>query len=57
MSRFLDQLQRWTTFLRNHGDRIAAMDLFVVPTITMRVLYGFFVIELGRQAQLFELTS
>jgi hypothetical protein len=25
--------QRWGTFLRNHLPQIAAMDLFVVPTI------------------------
>ena len=25
--------QRWSTFLRNHSPQIAAMDLFVVPTI------------------------
>ena len=28
-------------FLRNHADGIAAMDLFVVPTISFRLLYGF----------------
>src|ERR1700738_2903895 len=26
--------QGWRTFLRNHADGIAAMDLFVVPTIS-----------------------
>jgi hypothetical protein len=26
--------QRWLTFLRNHSTQIAAMDLFVVPSIT-----------------------
>jgi hypothetical protein len=25
--------QGWRTFLRNHADGIAAMDLFVVPTL------------------------
>jgi hypothetical protein len=25
--------QGWNTFLRNHADGVAAMDLFVVPTI------------------------
>ena len=29
-----------TTFLHNHADGIAAMDLFVVPTISFRLLYG-----------------
>ena len=30
--------QGWKTFLRNHADGIAAMDLFVVPTISCRLL-------------------
>src|ERR1700761_119762 len=29
--------QGWKTFLRNHADGIAAMDLFVVPTISFRL--------------------
>ena len=32
--------QGWRTFIRNHADGIAAMDLFVVPTISFRLLYG-----------------
>jgi hypothetical protein len=28
------------TFLRNHADGVAAMDMFVVPTISFRLLYG-----------------
>src|SRR5512143_576429 len=28
--------QGWKTFLRNHADGIAAMDLFVVPTVSFR---------------------
>src|SRR5262249_44048399 len=31
--------QRWSTFLRNHALHIAAMDLFVVPTIGFNLLY------------------
>src|SRR6202048_2683539 len=31
--------QGWKTFLNNHADGIAAMDLFVVPTISFRLLY------------------
>ena len=31
--------QGWKTFLRNHADGIAAMDLFVVPTVSFRLLY------------------
>ena len=37
--------QSWHTFLKNHRHVIAAMDLFVVPTITFRLVYGFFVIH------------
>ena len=43
-----DRVKRWVAFLRNHKDDIAAMDLFTVPTASLRVLYGFFVIEHGR---------
>ena len=32
--------QGWHTFLRNHADGIAAVDLFVVPTIGFRLLFG-----------------
>ena len=44
-----DQVTRWVAFLRNHKDDIAAMDLFTVPTASLRMLYGFFVIEHGRR--------
>ena len=30
--------QGWKTFLRNHTDGIASMDLFVVPTISFQLL-------------------
>jgi hypothetical protein len=32
--------QGWRTFLRNHAPDIAAMDLFVVPTIGFDLLYA-----------------
>ena len=44
-----DQVKRWIAFLRNHKEEIAAMDLFTVPTASLRLLYGFFVIEHGRR--------
>ncbi len=44
-----DQVNRWIAFLRNHKDDIAAMDLFTVPTVSLRLLYGFFIIEHGRR--------
>jgi hypothetical protein len=36
-------------FLPNHRDAIAAMDFFVVLTVTFRALYGWFTIEHGRR--------
>src|SRR6266702_2552649 len=37
------------TFLRNHAPDIAAMDLFVVPTIGFDLLYAFVIVRLGRR--------
>src|SRR5258705_11665366 len=33
--------QGWRTFLRNHAQDVAAMDLFVVPTIGFDLLYAY----------------
>ena len=41
--------QGWRTFLRNHAPDIAAMDLFVVPTIGFELLYAFVIMRLGRR--------
>jgi transposase InsO family protein len=41
--------QGWKTFLNNHADGIAAMDLFVVPTISFRLLYGLLIVGHGRR--------
>jgi hypothetical protein len=41
--------QGWKTFLRNHADGIASMDLFVVPTISFRLLYGLLVLRHSRR--------
>src|SRR5258706_14430506 len=41
--------QEWQTFLRNHAPDIAAMDLFVVPTIGFDLLYAFVIIRLDRR--------
>src|SRR6478672_2495587 len=40
--------QGWRTFLRNHAPDIAAMDLFVVPTIGFDLLYACVIVRLGR---------
>src|SRR5665648_846153 len=41
--------QGWRIFLRNHAPDIAAMDLFVVPTISFNLLYAFVVVRLDRR--------
>ena len=41
--------QGWHTFLRNHAPDIAAMDLFVAPTIGFGLLYGFVIVRLARR--------
>jgi hypothetical protein len=41
--------QGWKTFLRNHADGIASTDLFVVPTISFRLLYGFVILRHSRR--------
>jgi transposase InsO family protein len=41
--------QQWQTFLRNHVPDIAAMDLFVVPTIGFELLYAFVIVRLDRR--------
>jgi transposase InsO family protein len=41
--------QTWRTFLRNHADAIAAIDLCVVPTLTFECLFAFLVVGHGRR--------
>src|SRR5216683_2411658 len=41
--------QGWRTFLRNHAPDIAAMDMFVVSTISFRLLYGVVIMRLDRR--------
>jgi transposase InsO family protein len=41
--------QGWRTFLLNHADGIASIDLFVVPTISLRLLYGLLVLRHDRR--------
>ena len=38
--------QGWRTFLRNHAPHIAAVGLFVVPTVGFRLLYGLAILRL-----------
>ena len=41
--------QGWRAFLANHAPHIAAMDLFVVPTIGFALLYAFVIVRLDRR--------
>jgi len=41
--------KRWTAFLSNHREAIAAMDFFTVPTLTCGMLYCFFVTSHDRR--------
>jgi len=47
----------WKTFLRNHAEAIAAIDMCVVPTVTFDRLFAFLVLGHGRRQLLwFEVT-
>jgi hypothetical protein len=39
----------WSTFLRNHAPDFAAIDLFVVPTVTFKLLYALVILRLDRR--------
>ncbi|MBU3914102.1 integrase core domain-containing protein [bacterium] len=41
--------QSWMPFLKNHRDVISAMDFFVVPTINLKSLFVFFIIDHKRR--------
>jgi hypothetical protein len=41
--------QGWKTFLRNHVPNIGAIDMFVVPTVGFKLLYGLVIIRLNRR--------
>jgi len=41
--------QRWKTFLRNHADAIAAIDMCVVRTVSFDLLFAFLVLGHGRR--------
>jgi Integrase core domain len=41
--------QGWKTFLRNHAAGIASLDLFVVRTISFRLLYGLVILRDARR--------
>jgi hypothetical protein len=39
--------QNWKTFLQNHAQAIASIDLCVVPTLTFKLLFAFLVLGHG----------
>ena len=41
--------QGWKTFVLNHADGIAAIDLFVVPTVSFQLLYGLLIMGHSRR--------
>jgi transposase InsO family protein len=41
--------QTWQTFLQNHAEAIAAIDMCVVPTLTFDLLFAFLVLGHGRR--------
>ena len=47
--RWVPPSQGWGAFLHNHAPHIAAMDLFVVPTLNFAVLYVFVIVRLDRR--------
>ncbi len=54
VSRMLRRLRRppsqtWKTFLHNHLGQMVSIDFFTVPTITMKVLFVFIVLEHRRR--------
>ena len=54
VSRILRTLRRpptqtWKTFLHNHVGQLVSIDFFTVPTVTMKVLFVFIVLEHSRR--------
>jgi len=41
--------QQWKTFLKNHREYIMAMDFFIIPTISFKILYVYFIIDHARR--------
>jgi hypothetical protein len=41
--------QGWRTFVHNHADAIASIDMFVVPAISFGLLYGLLILRQSRR--------
>src|SRR2546423_1720592 len=48
-ARFGPPSQGWRTFLSNHADGIAAIDLFILPTVAFQSLYCLVILRHGRR--------
>jgi hypothetical protein len=48
-------LQTWKTFINNHAEGIASIDLFVVPTIAFQQLFAFLVLGHKRRLSLLKI--
>ena len=48
-----DKVKQWMTFLKNHRDAIVAMDFFIVPLVTFKILYVLVFIHHGRRVLLY----
>jgi len=42
--------QGWRTFVHNHADAIASIDVFVVPTISFGLRYGLLILRQSRRS-------
>jgi hypothetical protein len=49
--------QTWKTFLHNHLSQMVSIDFFTVPTLTLKVLFVFTVLELGVARRCISTTS
>src|SRR3974390_1232756 len=49
VKRRLPPSQGWRNFLRNHPPYVAAMFLFVVPTVSFDLLYAFVIVRRDRR--------
>jgi len=41
--------QSWRTFLRNHAEGIAALDLVEIPTVDLRMLFALVIVTIDRR--------
>lgn len=49
--------QGWKTFLQNHAAGIASLDVFVVPAVSFKLLYGLVILRYARRRLSVDVTS